>query len=82
MALCRSKGYAFQMEIAVRAKRLGYTIEEVSGQCCCNLCVAMSPCMAAMIEVFPAALLFICASGFSSRPHEAQPAGCMGRPLL
>ncbi|KAL4435629.1 hypothetical protein ABPG77_002592 [Micractinium sp. CCAP 211/92] len=29
MALCTSKGYAFQMEIAVRAKRLGYTIEEV-----------------------------------------------------
>lgn len=30
--------------------------------------------MAAMIVVFPAALLFICALGFSSRPHEAQPA--------
>lgn len=29
MALCRSKGYAFQMEIAVRARRLGYSIEEV-----------------------------------------------------
>ena len=29
MRLCTSKGYAFQMEIAVRARRLGYTIEEV-----------------------------------------------------
>ena len=29
MGLCTSKGYAFQMEIAVRARRLGYTIEEV-----------------------------------------------------
>lgn len=29
MALTTSKGYAFQMEIAVRARRLGYTIEEV-----------------------------------------------------
>ncbi|EFN57145.1 hypothetical protein CHLNCDRAFT_57362 [Chlorella variabilis] len=29
MSLCTSKGYAFQMEIAVRARRLGYTIEEV-----------------------------------------------------
>jgi hypothetical protein len=35
-----------------------------------------------MIVVFPAALLFICALGLSSRPHEAQPAGCMGRPML
>lgn len=30
MPLCKSRGYAFQMEIAVRAKRMGYTIEEVS----------------------------------------------------
>lgn len=29
MEKCTSKGYAFQMEIAVRARRLGYTIEEV-----------------------------------------------------
>ncbi|PSC77006.1 dolichol-phosphate mannosyltransferase subunit 1 [Micractinium conductrix] len=29
MPLCKSKGYAFQMEIAVRARRMGYTIEEV-----------------------------------------------------
>ncbi len=30
MPLCKSRGYAFQMEIAVRAKRMGYTVEEVS----------------------------------------------------
>lgn len=29
MGLCTRKGYAFQMEIAVRARRLGYSIEEV-----------------------------------------------------
>ncbi|WPT11632.1 Dolichol-phosphate mannosyltransferase subunit 1 [Picochlorum sp. SENEW3] len=29
MEQCTSKGYAFQMEIAVRASRLGYRIEEV-----------------------------------------------------
>ncbi|PRW33931.1 putative dolichol-phosphate mannosyltransferase [Chlorella sorokiniana] len=29
MPLCKSRGYAFQMEIAVRAKRMGYTVEEV-----------------------------------------------------
>ena len=32
MPLVTSKGYAFQMEIAVRARRMGYAIEEVSGQ--------------------------------------------------
>ena len=29
MNLCTSKGYAFQMEIVVRARGLGFTIEEV-----------------------------------------------------
>lgn len=29
MAVCKSKGYAFQMEVAVRARRMGYRIEEV-----------------------------------------------------
>lgn len=29
MQLCKSKGYAFQMEVVVRAKMLGYTVEEV-----------------------------------------------------
>jgi dolichol-phosphate mannosyltransferase len=29
MEQCTSKGYAFQMEIAVRASRMGYRIDEV-----------------------------------------------------
>lgn len=42
MPLCTSKGYAFQMEIAVRAKQLGYTIGEVRPAC---LAAGVPPCL-------------------------------------